>query len=47
LTQTLIQNDVTIRVNRSIERNYKRTNNERTVVSEQNPHTRASTVGNS
>jgi len=33
-----VQNDVTIRLNRSTERNYKRTNRERTVVNEQNPH---------
>jgi len=32
------QNGVTILVNRSFERCYKRTNNERTVVSDQNPH---------
>jgi len=39
------QNDVTIRLNRSTERSYKRTTNERMVVSEQNPHTRASRCG--
>jgi len=33
-----VQNDLTIRLNRSIERKYKRTNNERTMVTEQNPH---------
>jgi len=33
-----VQNDVTIRLNRSIERKYKRTNNERMMVIEQNPH---------
>jgi len=33
-----VQNDVTIRLNRSIERKYKRANNERTVVTEKNPH---------
>jgi len=33
-----VQNDVTIRLNRSIERKYKRTNNECTVVNEQNAH---------
>jgi len=33
-----VQNDVTIRVNRSIERKYKRTNNEHTMVTEQNKH---------
>jgi len=32
------QNDVTIRLNRSIERCYKLTTNECTVVSKQNPH---------
>jgi len=32
-----MQNDVTIRPNRSIERKYKRTNDERTMVTEQNP----------
>jgi len=31
-------NDVTIRLNRSIERKYKRTNDERTLVTGQNPH---------
>jgi len=30
-----VQNDVTIRLNRSIEQKYKRTNNKRTMVSEQ------------
>ena len=33
-----VQNDATIRLNRSIERNYKRTNNERTMVTEHNRH---------
>ena len=33
-----MQNDATIRLNRSIERKYKLTNNERTMVTEQNPH---------
>jgi len=33
-----MQNDVTIRLNRLIERKYKRANNERTMVTEQNPH---------
>jgi len=33
-----VQNDVTIRLNRSTERKNKRTNNERTMVTEQNPH---------
>jgi len=33
-----VQNDATIRLNRSIERKYKRTNNERTMITEQNPH---------
>jgi len=32
------QNDVTISLNRSVERCYKRTNNERTMVSKQNQH---------
>jgi len=32
-----VQNDVTIRLNRSLERKYKQANNERTVVNEQNP----------
>jgi len=33
-----VQSDVTIRVNRSTERKYKRTNNECTMATEQNPH---------
>jgi len=33
-----VLNKVTIRLNRTIEREYKRTNNERTMVTEQNPH---------
>jgi len=33
-----MQNDVTILLNMSIERKYKRTNHERTMVNEQNPH---------
>jgi len=33
-----MQNDATIRLNRSIERKYERTNNECTIVTEQNPH---------
>jgi len=33
-----VQNDVTIPLNRSIERKYERTNNEHTMVTEQNPH---------
>jgi len=33
-----VQNDVTIRLNTSSERKYKRTKNERTMVTEQNPH---------
>jgi len=33
---------ITYRLNRSTERIYKLTNNERPVVSEQNPHTRTS-----
>jgi len=33
-----VQNDVTIRLNRSTEQKYKRTNNERTMVIDQNPH---------
>jgi len=32
-----VQNDITIRLNRSIERKYKRTNNGRTMVNEQSP----------
>jgi len=33
-----VPNHLTIRLNRLIERKYKRTTNERTMVSEQNPH---------
>jgi len=33
-----VQNDVTIRLNGSIERSYKWTNHERTMATEQNPH---------
>jgi len=33
-----MQNDVSIRLNRSIEQKYKRTNNEHAMVSEQKPH---------
>jgi len=33
-----VQNDVTIRLNRSIEQKYKPTNNERAMVTEQTPH---------
>jgi len=33
-----VQNNVTIRLNRSTERKYKRTNTERTMLTEKNPH---------
>jgi len=33
-----VPNNFTIRLNRLIERKYKRTTNERTMVTEQNPH---------
>jgi len=42
LNNFYVQNDVTIRQSRSTEWKYKRTNVERPVVNEQNPHTRAS-----
>jgi len=37
-----VQNDVAIRLNRSTDRKYKLTNNERMKVTEQNPAPRAS-----
>jgi len=33
-----VPNKVTIRLNKSTERKYKKTNNKRAVVNEQNPH---------